>query len=253
MTSGGTLTAASKQLRSCSSAPFTYSFPPSRTAWCSPLTTSAAARSTTSGHSAAASAADSGRTAPNARTAGSTEHGSAPACRSTEVIVTASSPTAHELVRSPKSITPSGVRSPPDTEQTTLSSVTSPWIAWTGRSPASGWTRRQAPSAASVTQARRPVRHRPRAKPGHGAGQFRRGVLGLDLGPAERRVRDLQHAGRPAVPPQEEVAVLLAAQRKSTDLQTERARRQPFRLRHGHQRDGEPAVREEVDPGPVRG
>ena len=123
-------------------------------ACCSPLTTSTAARSTTSGHSTVASAADSGRSAPNARTAGSAEQGSAPAWRSTEVIATASSPTAHEVVRSPKSMIPSGVRSPRSRRQTTLSSVTSPCTACHGSSPASGSTRRQAAAAAPETRAR---------------------------------------------------------------------------------------------------
>ena len=78
-------------------------------ACCSPLTTRAAARSTTSGHSAAISAsvaaAARGRTP---RMSGQRRQpGSPPAWRSTEDTVTASSPTAHDRVRSPKSMMPS--------------------------------------------------------------------------------------------------------------------------------------------------
>jgi hypothetical protein len=76
-----------------------------------------------------------------------------------------------------------------------------------------------------------------------------RRVLRLDLRPAERRVRDLQHPGRPAVPLQEEVAVLLAAQRKSPNLQAERVTCYQLGRFHGYQRNGEPALREEVNPG----
>ena len=126
ITSAGTESAWEKVRRSSARAPVTYSLPSSIAACCSPLTTSTAARSTTSGHSAAASSSDSGRIRWKERTAGSVEHGSAPAWRSTEVIATASSPTAHEIVESPKSITPSGVRRPSRVVQTRLSPVRSP-------------------------------------------------------------------------------------------------------------------------------
>ncbi len=77
-------------------------------AWCWPLTISDAARSTVSGHSASSSGSESGRTASKARTAGSSRVRSSPAPASTEESVTASSATAHELIRSPKSMTPTG-------------------------------------------------------------------------------------------------------------------------------------------------
>jgi hypothetical protein len=96
------------------------------------------------------------------------------------------------------------------------------------------------------------VRRNPGPQPVHGIDELRRRVLRLDLGPAERRIRDLQHARRPAVPLQEEVAVLLAAQRKSPDHQTERGSCYQLGRVDRHQRDGEPALREEVDPGRLR-
>ena len=99
----------------------------------------------------------------------------------------------------------------------------------------------------------RPVRHRPRPQPGRGH-QFRRRVLRLDLGPAERRIRDLQHARhRPAVPPQQEVAILLAPERKSQNLHDERRCREPHRLLRAHDRHRQPAASEEVDPDAIRG
>ena len=78
-------------------------------ACCAPLTISTAVRNTSIGHSASTSAVESGRMAWNARTAGSTDAGSAPACPSTEDAVMASSDTAQLSERSPKSITPSGL------------------------------------------------------------------------------------------------------------------------------------------------
>ncbi len=98
----------------------------------------------------------------------------------------------------------------------------------------------------------RPVRRNPGPQPVHGVNELRRRVLRLDLGPAERRIRDLQHARRPAVPLQEEIAVLLAAQRKSPDHQAERGSCYQLGRVDRHQRDGEPALREEVDPGRLR-
>jgi len=70
-------------------------------ACCSPLTTSTAARSTTSGpQRRGLRGGQSALRSWNARTAGSTEQGSAPACRSTEVIATsqlADSPRAGQI------------------------------------------------------------------------------------------------------------------------------------------------------------
>jgi len=51
---------------------------------------------------------------------------------------------------------------------------------------------------------------------------------------------------------QEEVAVLLAAQRLRAHREAERSRH-PFGFIDRHQRHGERAVTEEIDPGRVRG
>ena len=79
-----------------------------------------------------------------------------------------------------------------------------------------------------------------------------RGVLRLDLGRAERRVRDLQHAEHAAAVGQQEVAVLLTAQRLRAHRQAEQGRH-PFGLQDRHLRNREPAVSEEIDPANVRG
>ena len=311
-------------------------------ACCSPLTTSTAARSTTSGHSAAASAADSGLRSWNARTAGSTEQGSAPACRSTEVIATASSPTAHELVRSPKSMIPSGVRRPRSSEadhvvvghvavhrlprqppgqrlhpvpgrtsrgrhpvpQVFVPHVPGQRVHHAQRVPQVPLqhpvqarvleaAQRQADLPGHRTQARddprRQVASRARERPagqkaqhpgqgpapvdwapvdGHLGRSVRhgrdpqirarprdmrgRGVLRLDLGRAERRVRDLQHAEHAAAVSQQEIAVLLAAQRLRLHREAEQSR-DPFGLKDRHLRNRQPAVPEEIDPGHLRG
>jgi hypothetical protein len=66
-------------------------------------------------------------------------------------------------------------------------------------------------------------------------------------------VRDLQQAGHDTRRiHQQEVAVLLAAQRLRPHRQAERSRR-PFGLENRHLRHRQPAVPEEVDPGHLRG
>ena len=95
----------------------------------------------------------------------------------------------------------------------------------------------------------RSVHHRPGPQPG-GRDALRRAVLRLDLGRAERRVRDLQHPGHaPGRLGQQEVAVLLAAQRLRPYRQAERGSRDSFGVLDRHPRHRQPAVREEVDPG----
>ena len=80
ITSAGTDVACSKMRHSRSMPSEAYAFsPPSSCTWCSPLTTRTAPRSTTSGQIADTSAGDSGRSSWNARIAGSTDAGSAPA------------------------------------------------------------------------------------------------------------------------------------------------------------------------------
>ena len=81
--SNGTARAAWKMRHSDSSGPVADSLSGSSTAWCSPLVTSTAPRSTMSGQSAARSASSSGTTSSNARTAGSTANGSSALWRST--------------------------------------------------------------------------------------------------------------------------------------------------------------------------
>ena len=97
------------------------------------------------------------------------------------------------------------------------------------------------------------VRHESVLATGPQAGrrdQLRRGVLGLDLGRAERRVGDLQHPGHGSRRlGQQEVAVLLAAQRPRAHRQAERGFRHPFGLLDRHLRHRQRAVSEEVDPG----
>jgi hypothetical protein len=79
-----------------------------------------------------------------------------------------------------------------------------------------------------------------------------RDVLRLDLGRAERRVRDLQHAEHAAAVSQQEIAVLLAAQRLRAHRKAEHSR-DPFGLKDRHLRNRQPAVSEEIDPANVRG
>ena len=79
-----------------------------------------------------------------------------------------------------------------------------------------------------------------------------RSVLRLDLGRAERRVRDLQHAEHAAAVGQQEVAVLLTAQRLRPHREAEQGR-DPFGLKDRHRRNRQPAVSEEIDPGDLRG
>ena len=122
--------------------------------WWTPLTTSTAARNTTSAHSACTSAGLSGRWAWNAAIAGMAAAGSPPSWRSTQDTATASSATVHDRVRSPKSISPSGSAPVAGSPHTTLSSVMSPWITCTGRSPATPATTSQASAAAARTASR---------------------------------------------------------------------------------------------------
>ncbi len=84
----------------------------------------------------------------NARTAGSTEVGSAPACPSTDDAVIASSDTAQLSDRSPKSMTPSGSGASGERDTTTFASVRSRCTACRGSSSASGAIRDQASRAA---------------------------------------------------------------------------------------------------------
>ena len=156
MTSVGTDVACSKirHSRSMPSAAYAFS-PPSSCTWCSPLTTSTAPRSTTSGQIAATSDADNGRSSWNARIAGSTDTGSAPAWCSTDEIVIASSATAQLRVTSPKSMSPSGSRMPRSDVHTTLSSVRSRCTACRGRSAATTPSCAHAAAAASATRCRR--------------------------------------------------------------------------------------------------
>ena len=79
-----------------------------------------------------------------------------------------------------------------------------------------------------------------------------RGVLRLDLSRAERRVRDLQHAEHAAAVSQQEIAVLLTAQRLRLHCEAEQSR-DPFGLKDRHLRNRQPAVSEEIDPANVRG
>jgi hypothetical protein len=74
-----------------------------------------------------------------------------------------------------------------------------------------------------------------------------RAVLRLDLGRTERRVRDLQHAEHGSRRfRQQEVAVLLTAQRLRPHRQAERGRH-PFGIGDRHLRYRQRAVPEEVD------
>ena len=155
ITSVGTAVARSKIRHSKSSDPVAYSLSASMLAWWLPLTTRTAPRSTTSGHRASTSAGDSGRTALNSSMSGSVATGSPPSWRSTDDAATASSATGQDRVRSPRSMMPSGMRPVSGGLHTTLSSVMSPWITWTGRSSARSATTRQAAAAAASTASRR--------------------------------------------------------------------------------------------------
>ena len=97
----------------------------------------------------------SGRTASKASMAGSVAAGSPPSWRSSDETATASSDTVHDRVRSPRSMIPSGMRPVCSVLHTTLSSVMSPWITWTGRSSPRSATMRQAAAAAASTASRR--------------------------------------------------------------------------------------------------
>ena len=96
----------------------------------------------------------------------------------------------------------------------------------------------------------RAVRGRRRPQPGRRGGQVRgRLVLGRDLGRAERRVGDLQHAEHGGVRPDEqEVGVLLAAQRVGVGNQAELGR-DPFGFLGADHRHRQCPVAEEVHPG----
>ena len=98
----------------------------------------------------------------------------------------------------------------------------------------------------------RPVRHgrdpQVLARPGDVRG---RAVLRLDLGRAERRVRDLEYPQHAAAVNQQEVAVLLTTQRLHAHREAERGR-DPFGLLVRHLRYRQRAVPEEIDPGHPR-
>jgi hypothetical protein len=95
----------------------------------------------------------------------------------------------------------------------------------------------------------RPGSHGPGAQPAGRGDVLRRGVLRLDLGRGEHRVRDLEHAENTVVRfHQQKVAVLLTTQRPRPHFEAERGGCEPFGLFDRHQRYGERAVAEEIDP-----
>ncbi len=156
ISSAGTDCATSKMRHSDSSGSVADGLSGSSEAWCSPATTRVAPRSTTSGQSAAMSASSSGRTSWKARTASRTASGSSGRCRRTDEQVTASSATSQLRPRSPKSMTPEGRTRPASSgSPTTLSSVTSPWIAWRRSEAATASTRACASLVRAATSARR--------------------------------------------------------------------------------------------------
>jgi hypothetical protein len=95
----------------------------------------------------------------------------------------------------------------------------------------------------------RSVQHGPGPQAAGPGDPLGRAVLRLDLGRAERRVRDLEHAEHaPGRLSQQEVAVLLAAQRLRSHRQAERGR-DPFGLLGRDLRHRQRAVPEEVGSG----
>ena len=152
-TGSGTEVAWAKISRSCTRFSAAYSFVASVASTWWALATRTAPRTTTSAHRASASTSAIGRIAWYASIARIAAGRSMPSwCRSDETVI-ASSPTVQVRFRSPRSITPSGTRVT-GSPVTTLSSVRSPWMNWTGSRSATAVTASHAVRAAPASWSR---------------------------------------------------------------------------------------------------